>query len=220
MDAIETQTIFVAGWNIPGYMPESTPVAFSTLADAILYLDDELRHIDDYAENDAIAIDAGSARNYFASAIGSSDYSVGNYVYWIQETPIDYKIALAIFSEQVQTMDCIDSISGNSAYGSDSHVKSYATGEEYRTSFHLQVPTDTPMEYAYNGNGSICHDPIGEPIGKYCILEIREYRTPCPDDDRCGEDGECESYCIQEPTSWHWEYHELDTEFLQSVNCP
>ncbi len=121
-----------------------------------------------------------------------------------------YDRAHELFTVWIEENNYIDHISGDSAYAADDHPLDYQTGEFGRTSYHLQHPTDTPMMYAPNGNGSICHDPNGDPLGVYAILEITERYVPCPDDDRCGDDGECESHCIQEPMYWDWELHALE----------
>lgn len=126
---------------------------------------------------------------------------------WIE--PLSESDLLDLFADRVQEMDCIDSCNGDTAYVSGDTVVDYRTGEFYRASLHLQRPADTPMTYAYNGNGSICHDEHGEPLGRYCILEIREHYTPCSDDDKCDGDTCEESACLQEPSSWEWEYHDL-----------
>lgn len=78
-----------AGWNMPGYLPESDPVVFDTFADAVAYLDGELARIDEYGDDDADAIDAGAARNYFAGCLVTDERrstEVGHTVYWIEPT--------------------------------------------------------------------------------------------------------------------------------------
>ena len=42
-------TRFVAGWNMPGYLPEMEPAVFDHLGDAIAFLIDEINRIADEA---------------------------------------------------------------------------------------------------------------------------------------------------------------------------
>lgn len=77
---------FTAGWNQPGYLPETEPEAFDDLQDALAYIDGELERIENFEQDDLHAIDAGAARNYFASTLDASgglSYVVGGVAYWI-----------------------------------------------------------------------------------------------------------------------------------------
>ena len=46
-----TPLLYIAGWNMPGYLPETDPVIFDNETDAILYLTDTVDRFwdDDYA---------------------------------------------------------------------------------------------------------------------------------------------------------------------------
>ncbi|MCX4025615.1 hypothetical protein H0A36_30035 [Endozoicomonas sp. SM1973] len=40
-------TNYIAGWNVPGYLPEVEPATFSTHSEALDYIKDEIKkHID------------------------------------------------------------------------------------------------------------------------------------------------------------------------------
>lgn len=85
---------YVAGWNMPGYLPESVPEAFPDFDSARAYLDGTLERLEsDPDECDGTAIEAGAARNYFASALvppapgEEMGTQVGTCVYWVQCVP-------------------------------------------------------------------------------------------------------------------------------------
>ena len=52
---MENGTLYVAGWNMPGYLPETDPVIFDNETDAIRYLSDTVDRFwdDDYAATDS-----------------------------------------------------------------------------------------------------------------------------------------------------------------------
>lgn len=81
---------YVAGWNLPGYLPMSDPEAFETFEEATAFLVEILNRLADMHPDDATAIDAGAAANYFASALvgpepgDETGYMVGGEAYWIR----------------------------------------------------------------------------------------------------------------------------------------
>ena len=52
--AHKTDVLYIAGWNMPGYLPETDPVIFDNETDAIRYLSDAVDRFwdDDYAATD------------------------------------------------------------------------------------------------------------------------------------------------------------------------
>ncbi len=83
---------YVAGWNMPGYMPDSEPAAFETADEARGYIADELENAAD-AENEAEgdSLDAADMR-YVAQSLREIDagewgQTVGQWHYWISFQP-------------------------------------------------------------------------------------------------------------------------------------
>ena len=92
---------FVAGWNMPGYMPESDPASFGDVSDACEYIADEMESEADQIEPDAenpegsdfeqIAQDrvTASALREAAETVRSigaeCGATVGQYHYWITQ---------------------------------------------------------------------------------------------------------------------------------------
>jgi hypothetical protein len=80
-----------AGWNMPGYQPEMDPGAFANMAEAALFLANELdRWADGLEEDDRDYGAATEAERYFRefseqvepSGIGHIDWGAGRNVYW------------------------------------------------------------------------------------------------------------------------------------------
>lgn len=57
---MENNALYVAGWNVPGYLPESEPAIFDNETGAIRYLSDTVDRFwdDDYAREDESHEDA------------------------------------------------------------------------------------------------------------------------------------------------------------------
>lgn len=43
----DTKTVFVAGWNTPGYLPDSDPIQFDDRWGAVDYIENEIHQISD-----------------------------------------------------------------------------------------------------------------------------------------------------------------------------
>jgi antirestriction protein len=77
---------FVAGWNMPGYMPDSEPCAFETWDDARDHLVDELsREIDHLVDLEAPTGDHDAALERLNALADGGEFgeTVGQYHYWI-----------------------------------------------------------------------------------------------------------------------------------------
>lgn len=84
-----------AGWNQPGYLPESDPAEFDDYTDAVSYLVDEIRERADDAED----TEMGGERDKFLNAAQDLEWwteheidepedvsvSAWGWVFWIQE---------------------------------------------------------------------------------------------------------------------------------------
>jgi hypothetical protein len=74
-----------AGWNMPGYMPDSEPAAFTDWTSAQAYILDELkRYLDEVDEPDAVT-DIMETIDRLASASEDSEFgeTVGKYHFWL-----------------------------------------------------------------------------------------------------------------------------------------
>ena len=69
-------TLWSAGWNMPGYMPDSAPAIFADHADALGHIGYAL---DDEEESEEL----DSARDALSNCRGEYGVTVGRYHYWI-----------------------------------------------------------------------------------------------------------------------------------------
>ena len=90
---------YVAGYNLPGYMPDSEPATFDDFATAQSYIVEEIdRDIESLytgggLDNDASAEDREAATNkeaqlkeaieYVKKQTGEFSFRAGDYVYWV-----------------------------------------------------------------------------------------------------------------------------------------
>jgi hypothetical protein len=75
---------FVAGWNMPGYMPDNEPAAFETFGDAQEYLADEIKRHND--ESDLPDETLAATLERLDESESEFGETVGNYHYWITDT--------------------------------------------------------------------------------------------------------------------------------------
>lgn len=81
-----TETTYVIGSNMPGYLPDSEPFTVTgTFDDAKRALIDEILFQADYANNEEEAEELTLAAEEVNLWSDCDDISVGNWVYWIQE---------------------------------------------------------------------------------------------------------------------------------------
>lgn len=86
---------FSAGWNMPGYLPESEPAAFDSATDALMYLRDTLDHWAngmDHANDGALIMSYESTIAEVEETIRSVDsfnllggftFHTADYVLWV-----------------------------------------------------------------------------------------------------------------------------------------
>lgn len=87
----ETRMLYVAGWNMPGYMPDSEPARFQTWEDARDYLAEEMdraaESLGDLPESalecETLAASAIRMRAIAENAAGYGE-TIGSYHYWIE----------------------------------------------------------------------------------------------------------------------------------------
>jgi hypothetical protein len=108
---------FVAGWNMPGYMPDNEPAAFETFEDAQAYIREEMER---HAEEAAHGVAREEAAEAFRAALERLDESesefgetIDEYHYWITDTqasnfedPEDSKEYEALKSLADEASDC------------------------------------------------------------------------------------------------------------------
>lgn len=70
---------FVAGWNMPGYLPDSEPAEFDSAEDALEYIKDEIRNLDPviYPEAETWADSCTADKN------GEFGQKIANYHYFV-----------------------------------------------------------------------------------------------------------------------------------------
>ena len=85
-------TTYVAGWNMPGYLPDMEPACFDTAAEAWEWLRDEAQHC-----ADELRIDAAMVGGYVSGAIeleiiagpesmprdGIGSHHIAGLAYWV-----------------------------------------------------------------------------------------------------------------------------------------
>jgi hypothetical protein len=91
-------TNWVAGWNMPGCLPESDPVEFDTWVEARDYLRDELDHV--LKNDDGYSTNVSQRARFALRELDPADFdgmltwsakeedswssaNIGGYVYWI-----------------------------------------------------------------------------------------------------------------------------------------
>lgn len=78
---------WAAGWNMPGYMPDSEPAQFETFDDARDYISEEMRRaadgISSEGDEEAAELEGAAARWEAIETEGEQGETVGNYHYWI-----------------------------------------------------------------------------------------------------------------------------------------
>lgn len=87
-------TIYVAGWNSPGYLPESDPVIFDDQTDAIRYLSETIDRFwdEDYdGEEPHDAIDNRWIDLYSSLTYETAPFNIlngdGSLAFWIERHP-------------------------------------------------------------------------------------------------------------------------------------
>ncbi len=119
---------YVAGWNMPGYMPDSEPASFEAADDARSYIADAMRDAADADDADDAdgADDAADAADAIADALekletekNRAEYSgqVGKFVYWIS-----YSDGLAD-SEEREELDRLKAAAGDCESEEDARMQ-------------------------------------------------------------------------------------------------
>lgn len=73
---------YVAGWNMPGYMPDGEPASFDDADDARGYIANEMETYADQIDEDEAGLLRSTAAEVRAGS-GELGVTVGNYHYWI-----------------------------------------------------------------------------------------------------------------------------------------
>lgn len=77
-----------AGWNMPGYMPDSEPCGFETCAEACDYIAAEMRRADADGAKIAAALEEAAERwDSIADTEQDHGETVGDYHYWVARVP-------------------------------------------------------------------------------------------------------------------------------------
>lgn len=77
---------YVAGWNMPGYMPDSEPVEFEDADDALEYIKDAAKNaIEQDSSEDAFEQRSDDVDSWTADKTGEFGNTFGNYHYWISQ---------------------------------------------------------------------------------------------------------------------------------------
>jgi hypothetical protein len=83
-----TRTVYTAGWNMPGYMPDSEPVQFDYADDAREYIADNMADyadsIEDAADDDSMsAAELRTIAEHIREGYGELGITVAGWHYWI-----------------------------------------------------------------------------------------------------------------------------------------
>lgn len=106
---------FVAGWNMPGYLPDSEPAEFSDAEDAKRYIIEELKRMEDSTDDESEA----EALAAFAEDVNleSDEFSAqcGIYVYFVTEDG-----TMGLDDEEKSELEALESLlSDLCGYGGD-----------------------------------------------------------------------------------------------------
>ena len=88
----EERKPWIAGWNLPGYMPDNEPAGFSTWNDARDYISEELREYADLFEEDnhnAIIEEADALDNLDDAHNAAWGVNAGQFYWWIEAAESD-----------------------------------------------------------------------------------------------------------------------------------
>jgi hypothetical protein len=121
---------FVAGFNMPGYMPDSEPGEFESFEDAKQFIIDLVKAEEDSEEDESKA----EALCHAAEEINleSSEFSVrvGNYVYWVTKDGV-----MGLDEEEQEELEALEALAAQcEGYGDWEHGEALIRGsyfEEY-----------------------------------------------------------------------------------------
>ncbi len=95
----DTKTVFVAGWNTPGYLPDSDPIQFDDRWGAVDYIENEIHQISDDRvagadSQDEVAHIEGAEADFVLEMLFSdegSDWSAEYFgiAYWINIVEVE-----------------------------------------------------------------------------------------------------------------------------------
>ncbi|SRR6266571_1976414 len=74
-------TVYAAGWNMPGYMPDSEPAMFLDCEDARAYISDELDRVSEEEDSETEVYER--AANSVLKGSGEYGETIGNYHYFV-----------------------------------------------------------------------------------------------------------------------------------------
>lgn len=74
---------YVAGWNMPGYLPTSEPAEFDTLQDAREYIASEIAMDRDASADDDDEVEYADAITTAETASGPFEVYCDRFVYWV-----------------------------------------------------------------------------------------------------------------------------------------
>lgn len=78
--------MFIAGWNQPGYLPESDPAEFDTFDEAKRYIIDEMLQLADEVESEDDAEEiSGAAEDVNLESRPFTAGPFDGYVFWVVE---------------------------------------------------------------------------------------------------------------------------------------
>ena len=124
---------FVAGWNMPGYMPESEPAEFADADDAKSYIVESIKNAEDSAENEehAEAL-AGFAEDINLENDEFSVHGPDGFVYWVTEDG-----TMGLDAEETAELEALESLL--------SDIKGYSGYEQWNGDWY----PGTLIRYSY-----------------------------------------------------------------------
>lgn len=146
-----TNAQFVAGWNLPGCLPEMEPATFETAAEAREFIANELYDLAQNGDDDISEEDANAHRSAIeGSKSPSGSVQSGPYVYWWNpnETPDEakeYADLCAVLAELDLTPDEADEAQDRAR----ERIQESALSVEVRTDWHAPGTTadEKPTEF-------------------------------------------------------------------------
>lgn len=147
---------YVAGWNMPGYMPDSEPCALDTCDEARDYIADEMeqdademeQNRDDEGQNADQVRDLRELAQTLRDAIGNPDQefgaTVGTFHYWIAHEP--GKLA---DDEEQKELDELNESAGDCTSEDDARerIEQDALSVEVRSGWHSLGESMEPAEF-------------------------------------------------------------------------
>lgn len=135
---------FVAGWNMPGYMPDSEPASFDNVEDAREYVADEMANwLESQCSEGVECEDLRHALQIVREGSGEFGITVGGYHYWVTQD------GNMLEPDDAEELAELEAIVGDCDSQDDAleRIQEYPLSIEYRSGWVTPGEELTPEEF-------------------------------------------------------------------------